>query len=64
MLDGLRAILDFISSVVSSLIAFFGLITDTMAALVRFVVIMPVWLSGLILGVATILVVKLIVGRT
>ena len=63
MLEGIRAILSVISSMIDSLVAFFQFLGQSIVSMSKYIVIMPAWISILVLSVMSILVVRLIVGR-
>lgn len=63
MLAGLSAILDFFSSIIQGVISFFQMLSDAVTTVTSYVTALPLWLSGLFVGVVTILLVRLIIGR-
>ena len=63
MLAGLSAILDFFSSVISGVVAFFQMLQNGIVTVYSYFSALPLWLSGLFVDVVTILLVRLIIGR-
>lgn len=63
MLAGLSAILDFFSSIISGVVAFFQMLQNGIVTVYSYFAALPLWLSGLFVGVVTILLVRLIIGR-
>lgn len=63
MLSTLAAIADFISSMIKGVLAFFQMLSDAVVTVTSYLASLPLWLSGLVLGVFTILLVRLLIGR-
>ena len=63
MLNALGAILDFFTSLIQGVVAFIQMLQYGIVTAYSYFAALPLWLSGLMIGIVTILIVRLIIGR-